>query len=118
MMYEPQKSDLCIVAQKLSNKPGQLGAEAVERRQGAEGNTVEPSMFRTLCRVSMSQGLDRVRAVAKATKRNAGRTLHRHSPKVGARCVNCARRDLCGGHRVTDVPTAMIKKPSMRNRRS
>jgi RNA-directed DNA polymerase len=64
MMHGPQKSDPRIVAEKLSNKPGQLGAETVERRQGAEGNTVKPSMCRTLCRASMSQGLDRVREAA------------------------------------------------------
>src|SRR5258706_8423472 len=34
--------------------------------------------------------------------------LCRPSPKVGARCVNCARRDLCGGYRVTGIPTAII----------
>ena len=40
MMYGPQKSDPCIVAEKPSNKPGQPGAETAERRQGAEGNAV------------------------------------------------------------------------------
>ena len=105
MMYGPQKSDPCIVAEKPSNKPGQPGAETAERRQGAEGNAVEPSMCRTLCRGSMSQGLDRVREAAKANDRTH---VSPPSPKVGARCVNCARRDLCGGQRVTAVPTAMM----------
>ncbi len=68
MMNGSQKSDPRIVAEKLSNKPSQAGAETVERRQGAEGNTVKPSMCRTLCRGSMSQGLDRVREAAKARK--------------------------------------------------
>src|ERR1035437_5687429 len=103
MMNGPQKSDPRIVAKKPSNKPSQAGAETVERRQGAEGNAVKPSMRRTLCRARMSQGLDRVR------KAVAGRKLRRSLPKVGARCVNCARRDLCGGHRVTGVPTAMMR---------
>src|SRR5437870_13763732 len=35
-------------------------------------------------------------------------TLCRHSPKVGAQCVNCARWDLCGGYRVTGIPTAIL----------
>src|ERR1700686_717497 len=37
----------------------------------------------------------------------AERTLRRQIPKVGARCVNHARRDLCGGHPAMDVPTAI-----------
>src|ERR1700730_14488059 len=37
----------------------------------------------------------------------AERTLRREIPKVGARCVNHARRDLCGGHLVMGVPTAI-----------
>ena len=36
----------------------------------------------------------------------AFRSLHRHTPEVGARCPNGARRVLCGGHEVTHVPTA------------
>jgi hypothetical protein len=28
------------------------------------------------------------------------------SPEAGAVCGNAARTDLCGGHRVTGVPTA------------
>src|ERR1700722_14660233 len=32
--------------------------------------------------------------------------LRRHPPEVGARCLNWARRDLCGGRPVTGVPTA------------
>ena len=61
MMYEREKSDLCIVATKPANKPGQLGAESVERRQGAEGNTVGPRTCRTPSRESVPQRLDRVR---------------------------------------------------------
>ena len=33
MMHGPEKSDLSILATKLANKPGQLGAELVERRE-------------------------------------------------------------------------------------
>src|SRR6476619_6986268 len=40
--------------------------------------------------------------------------LCRHSPEVGARCVNRARRDLCGGCSVMSIPTATIDpKPTM-----
>ena len=76
MMYGPQKSDPRIVAQKPSNKPGRLGAEAVERRQGAEGNMVKPSMCRTLCRGSMSQGLDRARKRQRQGEGAVHRLLH------------------------------------------
>ncbi|PPA46229.1 hypothetical protein CDA56_22970 [Klebsiella michiganensis] len=34
--------------------------------------------------------------------------VHRQTPKAGARCVNSARRDLCGGYPVTGIPTATI----------
>jgi hypothetical protein len=97
MMHEREKSDLCKVARKPANNPGQPEAEPVERRQGAEGNAVEPRTHRTLSRASVSQRLDRVRDC-------------RHLPEVGARCANRARRDLCGGHRVTGVPTAIAHK--------
>ena len=78
MMYGSQKSDPRIVAEKPSNKPGRPGAETVERRQGTEGNAVEPSMYRTLCRVRMSQGLDRVRQAAKARKKERFTALMHH----------------------------------------
>jgi hypothetical protein len=42
----------------------------------------------------------------------AERTLRRQIPKAGARCVNHARRDLCGGRPVMGVPTA-IARPSL-----
>ena len=34
--------------------------------------------------------------------------VRRQSPEVGARCVNRARRDLCGGCSAMDIPTATI----------
>ncbi len=37
----------------------------------------------------------------------AGPALCRQAPKVGARCPNWARRDLCGGCSVMDIPTAI-----------
>src|SRR5262245_15976528 len=35
-------------------------------------------------------------------------------PKVGAVCLNWARTDLCGGRRVTCVPTAILSRASAR----
>ncbi len=37
----------------------------------------------------------------------ADTAFHRQSLEVGARCVNCARRDLCGGRAAMLVPTAI-----------
>ena len=64
MKHGQEKSDLFIVAMKLANKPGRLGAEPAEPRERTEGNTGEPHMCRTLSRVSVSQRLDRVRGAA------------------------------------------------------
>jgi RNA-directed DNA polymerase len=61
MKNEQEKSDLFVVAMKPANKPGRLGAEAVEPRERTEGNTGEQHMRRTQSRVSVSQRLDRVR---------------------------------------------------------
>src|SRR5215471_2379387 len=63
-MHGQEKSDSAKVATKPANKAGQPAAEWAERRAGAEGNTVEPRMRRTLSRESVSQGLDRVRQAA------------------------------------------------------
>ena len=48
MMHEPEKSDPSKVARKRANNPGQSGAESVEPREGAEGNTGQPRTRRTL----------------------------------------------------------------------
>jgi len=78
MMHEQEKSDSRVLATKPANKPGQPGAESVERRRGAEGNAVEPHTCRTQCRESVSQGLDRVRQVAKAGKKERFTALFHH----------------------------------------
>jgi hypothetical protein len=61
MMHEPEKSDPSTVAARPANKSKGLEAEWVERREGAEGNTSSDRTHRTLSRVSMSSGLERVR---------------------------------------------------------
>ena len=65
MMNGLEKSDPAIVAMKPANKVGQPAAEWVEPRAGAEGNTDQPNTRRTQSRGSVSQGLDRVRQIAK-----------------------------------------------------
>jgi len=77
-MYRQEKSDPSIVAKKPANKLGQPGAELVERREGAEGNTVEPRTCRTPSRESVLQGLDRVRQAAKARKKERFTALLHH----------------------------------------
>ena len=69
MMHGRQKSDLGVVALKLANKPGQPGAESVERRPGAKGNTIEWHTRRTQSRAAVSQRLDRVRQAARKGKK-------------------------------------------------
>ena len=69
MMHGRQKSDLGVVALKLANKPGRPGAESVERRPGAKGNTIELHTHRTQGRAAVSQRLDRVRQAARQRKK-------------------------------------------------
>lgn len=69
MMYGTQKSDSPIVAVKLANKPEQSGAESVEPRGGAKGNTGQSRMCRTQSRESVYQRLERVRQAARQRKK-------------------------------------------------
>jgi len=78
MMHEPEKSDPSTVAAKPANNPEGLGAESVERREGAEGNTIKGRMRRTPSRVSMSSGLERVRERAKTEKKERFTALLHH----------------------------------------
>lgn len=78
MKHGQEKSDPLIRAKKPVNKPGQPGAEPVEQRRGAEGNTVEPRTGRTPSRESVFQGLDRVRQAAKARKKERFTALLHH----------------------------------------
>jgi RNA-directed DNA polymerase len=77
-MHGHEKSDPSIVAMKPANKDGQLSAELVEPRGGAEGNTIEHGMRRTPRRESMTHGLDRVRQAAKERKRERFTALLHH----------------------------------------
>ena len=96
MMHDPEKSDSSIGATKPANNPGSPGAELVERRGEAEGNTLKPPTRRTQGRGSASPGLVSVYGKHR-----------RQSPKVGAECPKWARSDLCGGRSVMSVPTAI-----------
>jgi len=78
MMHDQEKSDLSIVAEKLANKDGQPSAESMERREMAEGNAENNRTGRTPSRETVSQGLDRVRQVAKAKKKEKFTALLHH----------------------------------------
>ena len=78
MMQGHEKSDPFVVAMKPANEGGQPPEELVERRGGAEGNTVEHGMRRTPGRESMSHGLDRVRQAARERKQERFTALLHH----------------------------------------
>ena len=61
MMHGLEKSDFAVVAMKPANKAGVPAAERVERTAGTKGNADLPRTCRTQSRVSVSQGLERVR---------------------------------------------------------
>jgi len=78
MMHGAEKSDPLIVAMKPVNKPGPTGAESVEPRGGAKGNTDECCTTRTQSRTRVLQGLGRVRERAKANKKERFTALLHH----------------------------------------
>src|SRR5690606_9966314 len=77
-MYDPEKSDSGIVAEKPTNKIGHPVAELVEPRPGTEGNAEQLRMHRTLSRARMSQSLDRVRKAARLRKKEQFTALFHH----------------------------------------
>src|ERR671913_1506355 len=78
MMHGREKSDLAIVAAKPANNDGQPSAELVERRAGAEGNAGQDRTRRAQDRANVSQGLDRVRHVARPRKKERFTALLHH----------------------------------------
>ena len=78
MTHDSPKSDPAIVASKSVNNPEPSGAEPMEPRAGAQGNTSNPPTRRTQCRESVSMGLARVRKAAKARKKERFTALLHH----------------------------------------
>ena len=98
-MHGCRESDRFRVPRKPSNKGcPKEPAEEVEGRERAKGNVAQQSRGRTQRRGALSQVLDRVRQAAVGVGMSC--------PEAGARCGSAARRDLCGGCRVTGIPTA------------
>ena len=77
-MNSRQKSEPPIVAVKPANKVERSTAELVEPRGGAEENTARPDTHRTPSRGSVTQGLKRVRQVAKTRKKERFPALLHH----------------------------------------
>jgi hypothetical protein len=78
MMHEREKSDLSTVAVKPANNSGRSEAESVERREGAEGNTVGDRTHRTQSRARVYSGLERVRERARTEKKERFTALLHH----------------------------------------
>jgi RNA-directed DNA polymerase len=78
MMHGREKSDPAIVAEKPPNEAGVPAEEGVERRAGAEGNAGQDRTHRAQDRESVSQGLERVRHVARTRKKERFTTLLHH----------------------------------------
>ena len=83
MMHGREKSDPAIVAEKPTNNDGRPSAESGERRAGAEGNAGQDRTHRAQDRESVSQGLERVRHVARTRKKERFTALLHHvSPEL------------------------------------
>ena len=80
MMHALEKSDSAIVAVKLANKTAEFEAvaELVEPRAGTKGNTEQSHTWRTQCRSSVSQRLNRVRNAARQRKKERFTALLHH----------------------------------------
>jgi RNA-directed DNA polymerase len=78
MMHGREKSDSAVVAAKSPNGAGVSAEEGVERRAEAEGNAGQDRTHRAQDRESVSQGLDRVRHVARTRKKERFTALLHH----------------------------------------
>jgi RNA-directed DNA polymerase len=78
MMHGRGKSDAAIVAVKPTNKAERSAAEPVEPRAATEGNAIQQSTCRAQSRESVSQGLERIRKVAKERKEERFTALFHH----------------------------------------
>jgi RNA-directed DNA polymerase len=78
MMHGHGKSDEAIVAEKLANGAAGAGQEPVERRAEAEGNAGQTNTRQTQSRASVTQGLERIREVAKAKEKERFTALFHH----------------------------------------
>src|SRR5258707_15472575 len=78
MMNGREKSYSAIVAMKPANKVGKPAAERAEPRVGTKGNTGQSHTRRAQNRVSVPQGLERVRQAARQRKKERFTALLHH----------------------------------------
>jgi len=78
MMHEREKSGSAIVAVKPTNKAERSAAELAEPRAEAKGNANQHSTDRAQKRATVSQGLVRIRQVARQKKKDKFTTLLHH----------------------------------------
>ncbi|SOE92598.1 group II intron reverse transcriptase/maturase [Burkholderia sp. D7] len=78
MMNGREKSDSAIVAMKPANKVGKPAAERAEPRAGTKGNTGQSHTRRAQNRVSVPQGLERLRQAARQRKKERFTALLHH----------------------------------------
>ena len=78
MMHGREKSDPAIVAANPTNEAERSVAEPVEPRAGAEGNVSQHNTDRARNRATVSQGLERIRQVARQRKKEKFTTLLHH----------------------------------------
>src|ERR1044071_2758845 len=98
MMHGREKSDSAIIAAKPPNGAGLPAEEGVERRAGAEGNAGQDHTHRAQERESVSQGLDRVRHVARTRKKERFTALLHHVDVERLRAAYSAlKRDAAPG---------------------
>ncbi len=101
-MHERGKSDGPVVPAKLPNKPARAGAEAVEGRGSAKGNTTGATRPGRSAGVSVKSALDRVREAARrdrdACASLARAALRRHDPRQEPSALD-AHAGICAGGR-------------------
>src|SRR3982074_2752272 len=78
MMHEREKSDPAVVAVKPVNNAERSAAEPVEPRAGAEGKRSAHRTGRAQKRATVSQGLERIRQVARQRTKEKFTTLLHH----------------------------------------
>jgi RNA-directed DNA polymerase len=78
MMHGRGKSDAAIVAGKPTNKAEQSAAEPVEPRAATKGNARQRNTGRMPSRVTVTQGLERIRQTARERKKEKFTALLHH----------------------------------------
>jgi RNA-directed DNA polymerase len=97
-MYEPEKSDAVVVAEKPTNKAERSAAELVEPRTATKGNADQQSTRRAQDRESVSQALERVRTAARQRKKEKFTSLLHHiDPAMLRMAFYAVKRDAAPG---------------------